>query len=240
MCTELVISSLLVSSLVSLLCPSAADQTVHNVALQILLKLAAASPQFKTCVQALSETEKQQLETSIKLSVSQTEASKKPADSRAQPLKLDFSKYQWVYVYRCTTEITSTNKPDTSWIQHSLPPPCRHFWAGGCDVACVVLCLWVPVLHLHLWSMRTSDMAVLVLCLALFLTRVAAGETFKWGDNRIRNYPGHPCRCRGFSSRRSNHSSEHSCPLVGRLQREVSAWRNILRFQSCLELCRGL
>lgn len=72
--------------------------TLHDVALQLLLKLAAASPaEFKSQLAVLSDYEKQQMETSVRLNYAsqqqQTTQVVQNTVKAATPLKLDFSKY---------------------------------------------------------------------------------------------------------------------------------------------------
>lgn len=77
-------------------------KTIHNLCLQILLKLASTNSHFKIIINSLSEEEKQQLEVSIKQSVIQQQKqyqqqieqqNSKSTVVTAKPLTFDFSKY---------------------------------------------------------------------------------------------------------------------------------------------------
>jgi hypothetical protein len=70
---------------------------LHDLSLQILMKLAASTPlEFKQQVAQLSDTERQLLENSLRAHyAAQTQQTQKTESSvkTAVPLKLDFSKY---------------------------------------------------------------------------------------------------------------------------------------------------
>eukprot|EP01114_Cavostelium_apophysatum_P010616 TRINITY_DN2455_c0_g1_i2.p1 TRINITY_DN2455_c0_g1~~TRINITY_DN2455_c0_g1_i2.p1 ORF type:complete len:1928 (-),score=479.76 TRINITY_DN2455_c0_g1_i2:118-5901(-) len=87
---------LLLHSLVGLLNPASVD-TLHDVVLQLLLKLAPANPNFKEQVALLPEHERQIFESSVRLLASnaspQAEKQTEMEVKVAKPLKLDFSKY---------------------------------------------------------------------------------------------------------------------------------------------------
>jgi len=89
---------LVIQALVGLLEPMNTSDQLHVIGLQVLLKMATTAPEFKNQVALLSETERGRLETSVKLSVQQTqEAAAKAASTAvktATPLKMDFSKYK--------------------------------------------------------------------------------------------------------------------------------------------------
>ncbi|PRP83338.1 HEAT repeat containing 5B [Planoprotostelium fungivorum] len=89
---------LVIQTLVGLLEPMNTSDQLHTVGLQVLLKLATSAPEFKNQVAQLSEGERGRLETSVKLSVQQSqEAAAKAASTAvktATPLKMDFSKYK--------------------------------------------------------------------------------------------------------------------------------------------------
>jgi len=88
----------LIPSLIGLLRPQAPN-ALHELALQVLIKLATTSTQFKTQVSLVSDHERQQLEASLKLSATQQTQQANHGHSsvdwapKAKPLKLDFSKY---------------------------------------------------------------------------------------------------------------------------------------------------
>jgi len=90
--------SFLVPSLIGLLRPSTPN-IMHELSLQVLIKLATTSSHFKTQAALISEHEKQQFEESIKVSAAQQEQQAKRAEIAASTtgtkpsLKLDFSKY---------------------------------------------------------------------------------------------------------------------------------------------------
>eukprot|EP01117_Protostelium_nocturnum_P008240 TRINITY_DN2940_c0_g1_i3.p1 TRINITY_DN2940_c0_g1~~TRINITY_DN2940_c0_g1_i3.p1 ORF type:complete len:1915 (+),score=660.86 TRINITY_DN2940_c0_g1_i3:207-5951(+) len=63
---------IVIPTLVGLLDPAKLDE-LHNLSLQVLLKLASSSPEFKTQVSQLSDWERNQLETSVKINVSQAQ-----------------------------------------------------------------------------------------------------------------------------------------------------------------------
>jgi len=89
------ILSVLIPSLIGLLRPNN-PSTIHELALQVLIKLASTSPNFKSYASLISEHEKHQFEVSIKQSVAEQQQQARRVDSTvsaAKPLKLDFSKY---------------------------------------------------------------------------------------------------------------------------------------------------
>jgi hypothetical protein len=78
--------------------PSQGQGPLHDLCLQVLLKFASTSPaDFKSQVALLTDFEKQQLQTSVQLSMAaQTQQTQRVeyAAKPAAPLKLDFSKYK--------------------------------------------------------------------------------------------------------------------------------------------------
>jgi hypothetical protein len=89
--------TIIIPTLIGLLQPTDTTNVLHTIALQVLLKLASTAPEFKQQVLLLSEFERQQLETSVKLSVAQTQQAAAQAAAStvktAAPLKFDFTKY---------------------------------------------------------------------------------------------------------------------------------------------------
>lgn len=88
--------SLLVASLIGILDSTRAD-TLHDLALQVLIKLASTNPEFKVQVAQLGETERTKLETALKTfaaASAQPQRSSLTTTSKPAPLlKLDMSKY---------------------------------------------------------------------------------------------------------------------------------------------------
>ena len=90
--------SIIIPTLIGFLRPTQLG-TLHDVALQLLLKFVAASPvEFKQHLSSLSEYERQVFETSVRQNfAAQQEKTIQKADTPvkvAAPIKLDFSKYQ--------------------------------------------------------------------------------------------------------------------------------------------------
>lgn len=100
--------SVVIPSLIGLLRPTTPN-AIHELALQVLLKLAGSVAvfelllilvgtvaEFKNQVNQLSVFERQQLETAVRLSVLQAQQATQRVETTvttAKPLKLDFSKY---------------------------------------------------------------------------------------------------------------------------------------------------
>ena len=82
---------MIVCTLVELLRPNQID-TLHDVALQVLLKLAPTGTEFKTSVNELPSQEKEQLEMSVKQFALKTQQAAAPSSTPSK-LNLDFSKY---------------------------------------------------------------------------------------------------------------------------------------------------